>query len=144
MKQVNSFRDHKDNVQERALQRLHAQEEGALQSRDGILDYIAQLMDEGQYGPALKVWRETAFEGLPDKTEEYYRLGMLVMDELLLLGGKRRQDEEDGAANVGERAKDAVRRQLASREERARELERQAEEMKGRLSEVTLALEMAQ
>jgi hypothetical protein len=68
---------------------------------------------------------------------------MLVMDELLLLGGKRRQ-EEDGAANVGERAREAVRRQLASREERARELERQAEEVKGRLSEVTLALEMAQ
>jgi len=68
---------------------------------------------------------------------------MLVMDELLVLGGKRRQ-EEDGAANVGERAREAVRRQLASREERARELERQAEEVKGRLSEVTLALEMAQ
>jgi hypothetical protein len=68
---------------------------------------------------------------------------MLVMDELLLLGGKRRQ-EEDGAANVGERAREAVRRQLASREERARELERQADEVKGRLSEVTLALEMAQ
>jgi hypothetical protein len=68
---------------------------------------------------------------------------MLVMDELLLLGGKRRQ-EEDGAASVGERAREAVRRQLASREERARELERQAEEVKGRLSEVTLALEMAQ
>lgn len=65
------------------------------------------------------------------------------MDELLLLGGKRRQ-EEDGAASVGERAREAVRRQLASREERARELERQAEEVKGRLSEVTLALEMAQ
>jgi hypothetical protein len=68
---------------------------------------------------------------------------MLVMDELLLLGGKRRQ-EEDGAANVGERAREVVRTQLASREERARELERQAEEVKGRLSEVTLALEMAQ
>ena len=38
-----------------------------MHSRDGILDYIAQLMDEGQYAPALKVWRETAFDALPDK-----------------------------------------------------------------------------
>ncbi len=68
---------------------------------------------------------------------------MMVMDELLLLGGKRRQ-EDDGAANVGERAREAVRRDRASREERARELERQAEELKSRLNEVTLALEMAQ
>ena len=65
------------------------------------------------------------------------------MDELLLLGGKRRPDE-DGASNVGDRAREAVRRQQASREDRARELERQAEEVKGRLSEVNLALEMAQ
>ena len=68
---------------------------------------------------------------------------MLVMDELLLLGGKRRQ-EEDGAGNVGERAREAVRRDRACREERAREQERQEEELKGRLNEVTLALEMAQ
>ena len=61
------------------------------------------------------------------------------MDEL---GGKRLPS--DDASNVGDRARDALRQQQASREERARELERQAEEVRGRLGEVTRALEMAQ
>lgn len=61
------------------------------------------------------------------------------MDELI---GKRLPS--DDASNVGDRARDALRRQQAGREERARELERQAEEVRGRLGEVTRALEMAQ
>jgi len=40
-------------------------------------------MNEGQYAAAIKVWRETGFEELPDRGSEYYRLGMLVLDELV-------------------------------------------------------------
>ena len=71
-------------------------------------------MNEGQYAAAVKVWRETGFEELPDRGSEYYRLGMLVLDELV---GERLM--ADGGQQIGERAREVVRMDRLCREERA-------------------------
>jgi hypothetical protein len=97
-------------------------------------------MNEGQYTPAIKVWRETAFEELPDRASEYYRLGMLVLDEL---AGKR-DAEGPGKGGIGERAREVIRMDRMAREERARGLERLVEDLKQKLNEQAMEIEVAQ
>ena len=90
-KQVNTFRDHRSTIEQRIHSHLLDLETKATSNQksptNDILDYIAQLLDECHYGPALKVWRETSFEQLPRKPTEYYRLGILIIDQMLNSAG---------------------------------------------------------